>query len=167
MAPMIPKTDRAPAFRSRFAGRGGWWVVGQFALLAAIAAAPEGAKSAAAAALFRRLGEALLAASAGVLAAGSFRLGKRLTPFPRPLEGASLETGGIYRLIRHPLYFGVILAGLGTAALKASPWAFLPSAALAALLNAKADREEAWLSEKFPEYERYKRASRKLIPFLF
>lgn len=152
---------------SRFSERGGWWVAGQFALLAAILAAPRSRSAADSAAPLRWLGAALLAAAAGVLAAGSVKLGRRLTPFPRPRENASLETSGIYGVIRHPLYFGVILLALGISALKTSLWALLLSAALAVLLNAKASREEGWLSERFPEYRSYRLRTRKLVPFIF
>ena len=152
---------------SRFSERGGWWVAGQFALLAMIVASPSRSKASALAPIFHWMGAVLLSFSAGILATGSLKLGKRLTPFPRPSENSSLETTGIYRHVRHPLYLGVILAAFGIASLKMNPWSLLLSAALAALLNAKAEREEAWLSEKFPGYRAYRLISAKFIPFLF
>jgi protein-S-isoprenylcysteine O-methyltransferase Ste14 len=152
---------------SRFGERGGWWVAGQFALLGAAVAAPKTPAPAVPAAPFHWAGAALLAFSAAVLAAGSLKLGKRLTPFPKPVEGASLETTGIYGVVRHPLYFGVVLAAFGIAAVKLSLWSLLFAAALAVLLNAKADREEEWLAGRFPEYRSYRLRTRKLIPFIF
>ncbi|MFI5362000.1 MAG: methyltransferase family protein [Elusimicrobiota bacterium] len=131
---------------SRFSERGGWWVVAQFIPLSLIVASPAGRTTSPAAPFLHRLGEILLTGSAGVLTAGCLKLGRRLTPFPRPRDDSSLVTDGVYRYVRHPLYLGVILA---------------------ALLNAKASREEAWLSAKFPDYASYRLKSRKLIPFLY
>src|SRR4029453_13514142 len=36
-----------------------------------------------------------------------------VTPFPRPLEHPRLQVGGAYRLVRHPIYGGLILIALG------------------------------------------------------
>jgi protein-S-isoprenylcysteine O-methyltransferase Ste14 len=151
-----------------FGERGGWWVLGQFALLAAIILAPGGSPSRwpAPAPLWRASGAVLLAAAAAVLTAGTRALGKRLTPFPRPLEESTLVTTGIYRYVRHPLYFGVILASIGIALLKTSLPALILTAVLIAFFNAKAEREETWLLAQFPEYENYRRKSRKFLPFV-
>ena len=32
-------------------------------------------------------------------------LGKNLSPFPRPINNSNLVTTGIYRFIRHPMYY--------------------------------------------------------------
>ena len=112
------------------------------------------------------MGAALLLAAASVLAAGTLALGRRLTPFPRPLAQSTLVTSGIYRFVRHPLYFGVFAAAVGIALIKTSLLALLATAVLSALLNAKADREETWLCEAFPDYDDYRRKSRKFIPFV-
>ena len=109
----------------------------------------------------------LLALAAGVLASGLCALGRSLTPFPLPKDGSTLVTTGIYRFVRHPLYLSVILAAAAVALLKMTPLAWALAAGLAAVLNAKASREERWLAERFPAYDEYRRRTRKLIPFLF
>jgi protein-S-isoprenylcysteine O-methyltransferase Ste14 len=169
---MSRKIDRAavgePLMSDRtFASRGGWWVAGQFALLVMIVAAPNASSSRPdRRAAIRCVGASLLAAAAAILTVGALKLGKNLTPYPRPLEESSLVTTGIYRYVRHPLYFGVILAAFGIALIKTSPVVIVLTTALLALLNAKASREEAWLSEKFADYETYRRQSWKIIPFI-
>jgi protein-S-isoprenylcysteine O-methyltransferase Ste14 len=40
-------------------------------------------------------------------------LGKNLTPLPRPKENAELIQSGLYRLVRHPIYSGVIVLSIG------------------------------------------------------
>ncbi len=53
--------------------------------------------------------------------------------------------------MRHPVYGGVILIGLGWL-LADAPLGLVPTALLAALFDLKGRREEAWLIERFPEY---------------
>ena len=99
--------------------------------------------------------------------AGAAGLGRQLTPFPKPVEQSSLKQGGAYRFVRHPIYGGVLLLGLAWS-LVSSPAALLPWAAAGAFLDAKRRREEAWLIEKHPEYEDYKRSVRaSFFPFLW
>jgi protein-S-isoprenylcysteine O-methyltransferase Ste14 len=43
----------------------------------------------------------------------AINLGKNLTPLPRPKENAELIQGGLYRFVRHPIYFGVIMLSVG------------------------------------------------------
>ena len=65
---------------------------------------------------------------------GSLALGHGLTPLPRPRHHAVFVERGIYRLVRHPIYGGVILLGLaGT--LWTSPLAVVLEAVLSASSN--------------------------------
>jgi protein-S-isoprenylcysteine O-methyltransferase Ste14 len=59
-------------------------------------------------------------------------------------------TGGPYGSVRHPLYLGSLLMGLGVS-LMALPWAFAPLFVLVftAMYWPKAIREEAYLGERF------------------
>ena len=143
-------------------GRGGAWVFGQFALLAAIALAPRELPGLPAwpAWLTRPAAIAGLLcgiAGAGVALAGGRALGSNLTPFPRPRDEAQLIQHGIYSHTRNPIYLGLALGALGWALLRRS----IPSLALVGLLvvflDRKARREEAWLAAKFPEFEQYRR----------
>ena len=76
------------------------------------------------------------------------------------------ETGP-YRWVRHPLYLGLIVAGLGTASSRTSLVSLAATIGLAIVLDLKRRREEAWLVERFPGYEAYRRRTKALIPFVY
>ena len=78
-----------------------------------------------------------------------------------------LVTSGPYRLVRHPIYAGVLLAGTGTAV--ALSWFWLVAFALAGVYFVySATVEERYLTEQFPgSYPAYKRSTKMLVPFVF
>jgi Phospholipid methyltransferase len=86
---------------------------------------------------------------------GVLSLGSSFTPLPRPRARTHLRQSGIFRFVRHPVYGGVILIALGWS-LAEAPLGLLATALLALLFDLKARREEAWLSERFPEYAAYR-----------
>lgn len=47
--------------------------------------------------------------------AAALHLGANLTPLPHPKDDACFVASGPYRLVRHPMYGGVILLALGWA----------------------------------------------------
>ena len=106
-------------------------------------------------------------AGIALLLAGGAGLGRQLTPFPRPVSTGELRQDGIYGLVRHPIYGGVILCLLAWA-LASSPLALVPFAVGAAFFEAKRRREEAWLLEQFSGYEEYReQVRRRFIPYLW
>jgi len=78
-----------------------------------------------------------------------------------------LVTSGPYRLVRHPIYTGILLAGIGTAV--ALSWVWLIAVALAGLyFGYSAIVEERNLPEQFPDsYPAYQHSTRMLLPFVF
>jgi protein-S-isoprenylcysteine O-methyltransferase Ste14 len=148
------------------------WVVLQFACFALLAAtvilAPTELDPALAP-LLAPLGYALGIAGAVLLGSGlaELRRAEALTAVPFPRDGATLVRTGPYRHVRHPIYGGLILGGLGLAML--TPWlgTFLAVALLAAVLDLKRRREEAWLVERYPAYEAYRARTKALIPLLY
>ena len=40
-------------------------------------------------------------------------LGRNLSPFPRPIKNSDLVTTGIYRFIRHPMYYSLTFISVG------------------------------------------------------
>ena len=78
-----------------------------------------------------------------------------------------LVTSGPYRLVRHPIYSGVILACIGTAV--ALNWLWLAIVALPTIYFVySATVEERYLAQQFPDsYPAYKRSSKMLVPFVF
>ena len=149
--------------------RGEGWVAPQPLLIAALAVAgakgrrwPSGLRG-------PRLAAAGLGAAAGLylFSDGISRLGRQLTPFPKPVEEGSLKRSGAYRLVRHPMYGGVLLTALAWA-LASSPLALAPWAVAAGFLDAKRRYEEAWLLEEHPEYEDYMASvPHSFVPFVW
>ena len=154
---------------SGFSARGGWWVIGQLLLLALILFAPGSDFGLSSSNRFRlhAAGSLLLFISAVVLVSGILELKGALTPYPKPLEGARLAKNGIYRLIRHPLYLGVMLASFGISLIKTSGAGCFLSFVLMIFLNAKSDREERWLSETYSGYDDYKLRTKKFFPYIY
>ena len=104
-------------------------------------------------------------AAAGV--SGALVLGKSLTPFPKPPAQAQLVRRGIYSIMRHPIYAGLIALSFGWAYLWDSGRGVALALIQAVLLDIKARREERWLREKFPDYDEYAVKVRRLIPWLY
>lgn len=148
--------------------RGEWWVAGQMLLmLAALVSPPTGNVPEKWRAGTRIGGSMLMGAGVLVAAAGMLRLGRNLTPLPYPRDNGTLITSGIYGLVRHPIYLGVLLGTTGWALLRYSLVGLLVTVALFVLFDRKAAREEAWLNEKHAGYAAYRRHIHKLIPWLY
>jgi len=78
-----------------------------------------------------------------------------------------LVTSGPYHLVRHPIYSGILLAGIGTAVALSFIWLFAVVLAAVYFVYA-ATIEERFMTEQFPDaYPDYKRSSRMLVPFVF
>ena len=104
----------------------------------------------------------------GILALrGVLDLRENLTPFPKPLDNAQLVETGAYRLVRHPIYGGLILGALGWGLVRAAPLALLGAVALAVFFDLKSRREEIWLSECYREYPAYRDRTRRLLPWIY
>jgi protein-S-isoprenylcysteine O-methyltransferase Ste14 len=112
-------------------------------------------------------GLALLLGGGGLIATGALKLGSALTPLPHPGARAVLHEAGVYRVVRHPMYCGAILAAFGWALLSHGWLTILYAAAAFVFIDVKVRREEKWLLERFPEYEGYQRRVRKFVPFVY
>lgn len=88
------------------------------------------------------------------------------TPMSQKFE-PELVSSGPYRLVRHPIYSGILLAGIGTAV--ALGWVWLVAVALAGgYFVYSALVEERYLSGQFPDaYPAYERSTKMLVPFVF
>lgn len=148
--------------------RGEWWVAGQGILFAAILATPPAWQwSAPPSAAWRWMGIVLMVAGLALAGRALLDLGSNLTALPRPRATGSLVRTGIYAHARHPIYGGLMVAAAGFALWRASGLHLLLAAALALYMLAKARREEAFLAERFPDYEAYRARTKRLIPRVF
>jgi protein-S-isoprenylcysteine O-methyltransferase Ste14 len=96
-----------------------------------------------------------------------FKLGRNLTPLPYPKESAPLVKNGSYRIVRHPIYSGLIFLAFGWAFFVNGYLTFLYALLLFLFFDRKATLEEKWLSEKYSNYDQYKKTVKRLIPFLY
>ena len=82
-------------------------------------------------------------------------------------EEPELITSGPYRVVRHPIYSGILLAMLGSALVVGTSW-FLAVAFFAAYFAYCAKTEEQLIMRQFPhEYSQYKKRTKMLIPFVW
>jgi protein-S-isoprenylcysteine O-methyltransferase Ste14 len=81
-------------------------------------------------------------------------------------ENHELIQRGPYRVVRHPIYSGLLLMILGTAILVGKLGGFVVLAFSFCGLWVKLRREEALLTEQLPGYSEYMRGTRALIPFV-
>jgi protein-S-isoprenylcysteine O-methyltransferase Ste14 len=161
----MPSASRLPEFGPRGEG----WVALQLLLGAAIAGGgfvgvywPGSLES-----FLSVLGLLIAVAGALLVILGVLSLGSSFTPLPRPRARTRLRQGGIFRLVRHPVYGGVILIGLGWS-LADAPLGLVPTLLLTVLFDLKARREEDWLIERFPDYAAYRtRTPRRFVPWLY
>ena len=108
---------------------------------------------------------ALLACLIMVIAV--INLGKNLTPLPCPKDNAVLIQSGLYHYVRHPIYFGVLLAALAWLLIHPGLYVLVYSISLFVLFDIKARREEIWLVERFSSYKDYQARVKKLIPGVY
>jgi len=152
--------------------RGEGWVVAQFLLFGVIAwlgyadfrdhgpANPWGP-------IATVSGLAAIVAGGLVAGRGIWDLRASFSPFPRPLDGAALVDSGAYRLIRHPIYSGLVLAALGWAIVASSALTIASAGVLLLLFAGKSRREEVWLAAAHPGYADYQRRTRRMIPWVY
>ena len=94
-------------------------------------------------------------------------LGKSVSPFPKPPATSELKQTGPYALVRHPIYGGILLLSVALS-LALTPWALIPTGALAIALTFKSRLEERWLIDRHSAYVGYReRVRRRFVPYLW
>jgi protein-S-isoprenylcysteine O-methyltransferase Ste14 len=94
-------------------------------------------------------------------------LGRNWSAIVTVKENHELITTGPYRIVRHPIYTGLLLGVIGTA-LARGQWSGVVAAALFAWsFWRKLKLEEQWMRERFgAAYESYSRHVAALLPFV-
>ena len=135
----------------------------QFLLLAALVFLPHGS-------LWSTTEGVIVAAivvglfGAGLAGLGVLGLGAALTASPIPRANAPLVTGGVYGLMRSPIYTGLMIGGVALVLVGASVWHILSWVALVGLLSAKTRWEERMLVAEHPDYRSYGQRVGRFVP---
>lgn len=145
----------------------GWlWVGGQAALLGALIFLPNGDDWDRSGTL-GTVANVLFFAGLALIGIGALRLGTGITPSPVPTSLGQLQTTGLYRFMRHPIYTGVLTAVVGMA-MRSGTWVHV---AIAAVTFVYFDRKAAWeegqLREHYPAYAEYAARTNKFFPGLW
>ncbi len=150
----------------RFGEKGGWWVVAQFATMAAtvvVGLLPPRWPDAVAKEI-AVIGALVAFAGAIVAYMATQQLGRGLTSFAEPARRGKLIEDGPYRIVRHPIYAAGLIFFTGYA-LFAGPLAILGTAVLALIWAHKASLEERLLEARYEGYAAYERRVRwRLVP---
>lgn len=83
-------------------------------------------------------------------------------------EGQKVISTGLYGVLRHPMYAGVLFLYPGLSLLLASPWGLVTVPFLVATLAVRLLKEEEFLAASLPGYAEYRKKTRwRLIPFVW
>ena len=98
-----------------------------------------------------------------------FVLGRRFSGLVAIQPGHTLQTGGVYSIIRHPSYLGLLVSTLGWALAFRSAIGAILTALMIVPLLARIRSEEALLHSEFgAEYDAYRaRTAWRLIPGIY
>jgi protein-S-isoprenylcysteine O-methyltransferase Ste14 len=111
----------------------------------------------------------VLSAAGGVLRIWPvFVLGHRFSGLVAIQSGHTLVTGGVYSVIRHPSYLGLLVGSLGWALAFRSGVGVLLTALTIPLLIARIRAEERLLHTQFgDEYDAYRGRTSRLLPGIY
>ena len=146
--------------------KGNLLVAIQFVLLAAILLLPNTTEGSLVPAWVFTVGGYLIWPGLAILAVSIFKLGPSLTASPVPKDDSTLVITGLYKFMRHPIYTGLLLTGLGLsleAGVIPQIWFWF---GLVWLLVYKSNWEEELLAKRYPEYADYKARTGRFFPKL-
>jgi protein-S-isoprenylcysteine O-methyltransferase Ste14 len=116
----------------------------------------------------RYLGLALFVAGSVLRLAPVFVLGRRFSGLVAIQQGHELVTSGLYGVIRHPSYLGLLLGTFGWSLVFRSAIGVLVTLLLLPPLVARMNSEEALLESEFgAQYAEYRRRTWRLLPFVY
>ncbi|MFW9900133.1 MAG: methyltransferase family protein [Candidatus Thorarchaeota archaeon] len=104
-----------------------------------------------------------------IMVISRIQLGKYGTPVVHTGEEHKLVTNGLYKIVRHPMYFGAIMMTLGTYITFRSILLLIGAAiSYVPLMRIRITVEEETLIGTFgDDYRNYIKRTRKLIPFIY
>jgi len=118
--------------------------------------------------LQRMIGLSLFVIGLTIMIVGLITLWQNYSGFVVIKKGHQLITHGIYRFTRNPIYLGAILVFTGLPVYAASVYGFLTMFAHIPIFLFRIKMEEKLLAEHFEDkYEKYRKTTKRLIPFLY
>ncbi len=150
--------------------RGIWYVVVQGILIGLILFGPHGSpliSSEPLITILQSCGIAIGLLACLIMVIAAINLGANLTPLPHPKDDSVFIQTGLYQYVRHPIYFGVLLAALAWLLIFPGLYVLAYSICLFLFFDIKARREEVWLVERFSGYKNYQARVKKLIPGIY
>ncbi len=116
----------------------------------------------------RWLGVAVYAAGGTLRLAPVFVLGRRFSGLVAIQQDHKLVTDGLYGVIRHPSYLGLLATGVGWSLAFRSGVGLAVTALIALVLVSRMDAEERLLAETFgADYQAYRARTWRLVPYLY
>ncbi len=114
------------------------------------------------------LSSILCAAGVGFAIWARYTLGRNWSANPSVKEGHELVVRGPYRLVRHPIYTGILLAMLGSPVVHdGRVRSLIFFACIAIGLHFKSRIEEGLMMQTFPDtYPEYRRRTKAIIPYI-
>ncbi|RWA76626.1 isoprenylcysteine carboxylmethyltransferase family protein [Mesorhizobium sp.] len=113
------------------------------------------------------IGAVLAVAGMALLVWARQTLGRNWSQTVSAKQDHELVTSGPYRLLRHPMYTGGLLACIGSAIVVGGPFVFL-LVLLGAIFIWRVSAEDRLLARQFPgEFPDYARRTNALIPFVW
>ncbi len=106
----------------------------------------------------------ITAVGVGIIGLSLLQLNKNLSPFPSPKQNGQLVQHGLYALIRHPIYTGILFSTIGYALYSGSAFKMVIGLLFYLLFFLKSNYEEAKLEGKFKEYEDYRKKTGRFLP---
>ncbi len=93
-------------------------------------------------------------------------MGNLLTPFPVPKKEHQLIINGPFSIVRHPIYFGLLMFAIGALFVSTDSLVALLGLILFITLYFKTKYEEELLMNLYGEYVEYQKTVKRLIPFI-
>ncbi len=144
----------------------GWlWVAGQAVLLVALVLLPGG-DDWTTPGFLKAVATVFFFGGLALIAIAALNLGRALTPTPVPTKAGELKTSGLYGIVRHPIYTGVLAVVVGMTLGSGSFIKLAVAAATFVFFDRKSAWEEGQLRDRYPGYAAYASSTPKLIPGL-
>jgi protein-S-isoprenylcysteine O-methyltransferase Ste14 len=118
--------------------------------------------------VWRALGVVLGLGGVALIVASYRVLGESHSPWTEPAEGAALRTRGPYAVVRHPVYAGYVILGLGYGLALASPAAIVFAILCFIYYDLRTRAEDRALAQRYADFAGYRaRVRSRLIPALY